>query len=102
MTREEAIIGAQKSLAELRALEAKKDKLLAEMERSLAIMQLWPDAFDRGAITSRWVGGPIKRDFRGTIYALRLRVTDGAGTVKEFPQVDVPPILWPTKEAGRL
>jgi hypothetical protein len=102
MTREEALAGARRTLSELRALEEKKSKLLAEMERSLAILQLWPDAFAHGAINSAWTGLPTKRDFRGTVYDLRLRVTDGAGTVKEFPQAEVPPILWPTPVAGRL
>lgn len=93
MTREEAIEGARRTLAELRALEAKKDKLLAEVERSLAIMQLWPDAFKQGAVKSAWVGvAPSyfrKQDDR------RLRITDGAGTVKEFPKAEVPTVLWP-------
>lgn len=102
MTRTDAIAGAQRTMVELRALEAQKDKLLAEMERGLAIMALWPEAFDKGACKSAWIGLPTGRDFQGTRYALRLRVTDGAGTVKEFPQAGVPPILWPTQEAGRL
>ncbi len=100
--KKEALEGAIRTLGELRALEAKKAKLLAEMERSLVILSLWPEAFAHGAAKSSWVGAVTRRDIRGTRYELRLRITDGAGTAKEFPQSEVPPLLWPMPEAGRL
>lgn len=92
------------SLANLKELRALQGKLVAELERSLAIQQLWPDAFAHGRCTSRWIGAPLDRNRRdGRIrYALRLRISDGAGNAREFPQADVPVILWPAPERGRL
>ena len=75
---------------------------LRELERSLAIRSLWPEAFQHGRCSSCWIGSPQGRDMRGMRYALRLRVTDGAGAVREFPQGDVSAVLWPMPDAGRL
>jgi hypothetical protein len=103
MTRKEALEGAIRTLGEMRALEAKKAKLLAEMERSLCLLSLWPEVFDHGAIKSTWISAPLgPRVFKRTVYKLTFRVTDGAGTVKEWPQAEVPALLWPMPEAGRL
>jgi hypothetical protein len=104
MTRAEALAGALSTLAELRALEAKKAKLMEEMERSLALMQLWPEAFEQGAVKTSWKSKMTGRDRRtgAMVYDLSLRITDGAGTVKEFPQSEVSAVLWPMPLAGRL
>lgn len=86
----------------IKALHVQRGALLSKLERSLQIQALWPDAFAHGRCTSAWIGQPTGRDISGMRYALRLRITDGAGTVREFPQADVPPSLWPTDKAGRL
>jgi hypothetical protein len=98
MTRKEALEGAIRTLGEMRALEAKKAKLLVELERSLCLLSLWPEVFAHGAIKATWRSAPLGN----RKYRLTYRVTDGAGTVKEWPQAEVPALLWPVPEAGRL
>ena len=90
------------SLQALKDLGRRRDALVGELERSLAIQSLWPEAFAHGGAVSCWIGSPQGRDRGGMRYALRLRVTDGAGTVREFPQSDVPAVLWPMPTEGRL
>jgi hypothetical protein len=79
-----------------------RDKLMSELDRSLSIQALWPEAFAHGKCASQWIGSPQGRDVHGIRYALRLHVTDGAGTVREFAQDTVPSVLWPCAERGRL
>jgi hypothetical protein len=90
------------TLQHVMELSRKRDALLRELERSIAIQTLWPEAFAHGAARSSWIGRPITRTLFDIRYALRLQVTDGAGTVREFPQDDVPAVLWPHAEKGRL
>jgi hypothetical protein len=89
-------------LARLKELGAQRDKLIGELDRSLSIQALWPEAFAHGKCTSQWIGSPQGRDVHGIHYALRLRVTDGDGTAREFAQDAVPAVLWPCAERGRL
>lgn len=86
----------------LKQLGARRDKLMGELERSLALQALWPEVFAAGSATSCRIGSPLGRATTGGIrYALRLRVS-GAGEVREFPQAEVPAVLWPHTEANRL
>jgi hypothetical protein len=90
-----------KALDELKALNKRRDALMAELDRSLAIRDIWPEAFTHGACSSSWVGRPTGRDIHGIRYDLRLAIIDGAGHEREFPQSDVPAVLWPAPETGR-
>lgn len=94
----------QKALGDIRELTGRRNAALSELERSFALQSLWPDVFAHGRAISCWIGAPLQRHWlRGYIvYALRMRVTNGAGEVREFLQDEVPKVLWPHTERGRL
>lgn len=72
-------------LARIDELEAGKARLMRKLKRSLAIQQLWPDAFAAGGVTSRLVSRMGK--------ATQLLVRNGAGEERSFKAEDVPAIL---------
>lgn len=110
MTQAEAVAGALASMSKLKELHRRQADLMAEFERGLAVKSLWGEAFDHGACRSGWIGAPLTREasrrlygrHNGVRYALRLRVTNGAGESREWPQAEVPTILWPCIEPGVL
>jgi hypothetical protein len=76
--------------AKLKALEAKREQLGASLDRSLALMTLWPDVFEHGRAASQWSGR--HQDPRSLV----LKVFNGEDPreCREFSGVDVPEILW--------
>lgn len=79
-------IDATRKLASLRARQA---ELTDQLARALKLKQLWPEVFDHGAAK---VGGSSNAH---DVHLGTIRVTDGAGTVREFPAMKVPFDLWP-------
>lgn len=74
-------------LASLHRLYARRDKLVAELDRSLALQKLWPECFAHGRVVAYAVGNPYS-DVRFVIKA-------GNGEKREFPLGIVPKLLWP-------
>lgn len=95
-------MNALEQIKNIREMNARRDALLRELERSLALRALWSDAFAFGKCTSNWIGTPISRTLAGIKYALRLKITNGIGNTREFPQDEVPAVLWPQSEKGKL
>lgn len=72
-------------IARIEELEAGKARLMRKLKRSLAIQQLWPDAFAQGGVTSRLVSCNGK--------ATQLLVRNGVGEERSFKADAVPSIL---------
>lgn len=73
---------------EIKKLEKKKDKLLEELERSVAIKMMWPEAFDRGSVRAR-----IEGNQHGHPSNTKFLITNGEGICREFPITEVPAVL---------
>lgn len=72
-------------LARIDELEAGKARLMRKLKRSIAIQQLWPDAFAQGGVTSRLVSCNGK--------ATQLLIRNAAGEERSFKAADVPALL---------
>jgi len=48
---------ARNKLAEIKALSAKRDELLTELDHALMIQEMIPTAFDHGSIRIKWLVG---------------------------------------------
>lgn len=109
--------GIVAQIGHLRTLQAQQAQALIDLERSLALEALWPNCFNgRGSVSSEWHGKPKYRvtrpdsnTTRGFVvigpnmyYDLRLRVTNARGVSRDFPQDEVPEILWPNPTKGVL
>jgi hypothetical protein len=75
----------KEQIAHLRALGDKRDTLLLELDRCLAIQALVPDAFAHGACKSYVLGAPAS--------GFRFIVERGDGSKVDFPVKEVPPEL---------
>jgi hypothetical protein len=73
-------------LAHLDNLNVQRDALYKDLNRSLAIQELWPDAFEHGACTSYVVGNPRSE--------MTFVLTLGNKETRKLPLQDVPVILW--------
>lgn len=67
--------------------------LQASLERSLAIQQLWPEAFDHGKCTAAWVGKQRVAYKLAENSNRALHITCGCGEVQVFEFDKVPKIL---------
>lgn len=73
----------QEMLKDLDALEAKRTDLYSKLKASLAIQELWPEAFSQGTVSTR-IQGSHSKGFRLYINNLRL------GEEKSFPLSEIP------------
>jgi hypothetical protein len=92
-------------LDEIKALQQRVRDDTHKLTVSLALDAMWPGVFDGAKpTTTSWRGRPSQLGSFGpvTIYEMVLRVTSGKGIVRDFPQADVPEILWPTPAYGRM
>jgi hypothetical protein len=48
---------ARKKLAEIKAMSAKRDELLTELDHALKIQEMIPTAFDNGSVRIKWLVG---------------------------------------------
>jgi hypothetical protein len=64
-----------------------RDALHHELKRSLALQDIWPDAFTHGRCTTQVTGNPR----RELTFTLKL----ANGERRSVPLEDVPVILWP-------
>lgn len=71
---------------QLQRLEEKRQELMKKLKESMAIRDLWPEAFKHGTTMSFLTGNLLK----GTI---KFRITAGDGTHKDFELKDVPTVL---------
>lgn len=69
----------------LRRLMAERDELSKKLDRSLEIVDLWPDAFKTGRVTS-WVSGSVSAGFN-------LTIKRADGETRSFPVQDVSSII---------
>lgn len=77
-------------LEHLKELQKRRAVLMDELERSLALRDLWPEVFAQGAARSVLI---TTSPGSGKIVAKSLKVTDGAGNSRTFPASEVPEIL---------
>ena len=94
-TRDEAV-------ARLAELHTRQGLLLEELNRSLALRDLWPEAFKVGKVSTHVVGN--NRHGKKTF---RLEITRSDGEVREFNLASVPVILrdgweWDEKNGSWL
>lgn len=75
------------ALLKLERLYEERDGLHQELKRSLALQEVWPDAFTHGRCTSQVTGNP-RRELTFT-----LKLANGERRSK--PLEEVPVILWP-------
>ena len=85
MGQREHSLAIQEKMAEIKKLRQQQDLLHIQLEHSLALQELWPEAFAHG---------PIKVRFEGGQTHFRMVIIDGNGTEKTFQLTDVPTILW--------
>jgi len=82
--------------AELRALHTKQADLLEELTRSIAIKELWPEAFETGAVTIRPVAKLIpglgNRDVLEAI-VITQKGKNGPDASRTFQRDELPPVL---------
>ena len=82
--------GALKRMSpELARKLEERDRLYKELDRSLALQELWPDVFMCGPVMPR-VDGSFHRGFKYTL-------TRDDGVSRTFKLLDVPHALWPKK-----
>jgi hypothetical protein len=89
-----------KTVEKLRELNEKRDKLFDKLTASLAIQQLWPEAFKLGRVHSNFqsIGG-LQRDIRGRVKIppkkrrFKFVVTRKDGETREFFYEDLPEVL---------
>lgn len=74
------------ALTRLATLNRQRDGLYQDLRRSLALQEIWPDAFEHGRCTSRVTGNPRSE--------LTFVLTLGNGEQREKPLQDIPVILW--------
>jgi len=72
---------------EIKSLCKERDALLRQLDESLAIQQLWLQAFDCGKCTSQLVGNLLEPD------TLVLRIRRSDGEIRDFSIWDVPKCL---------
>jgi hypothetical protein len=77
----------QEVLDNLKSLWKKRDELQGELQRSLAIQELWPEAFEHGRVFSHVEGNPGSGFF--------LTIKRGDGEERKFNIKEVPTILIP-------
>jgi hypothetical protein len=75
----------QEAFAKVRALMTKKDELIGRLERSLAIAEIWPEAFDHGAANGYIMGAPAT--------GFKFIVKAGDGEEREWELNEVPDCL---------
>lgn len=95
MDNNEAIDRAINKSQELQELLDRQRELYKQLDQALALQKLWPDVFEHGAASSRWVG-PHEEGFRfrnTPANAWRLQITNGLGETREFVREDVPSVL---------
>lgn len=78
---------AQELYKKLHDAGEERDDLMKQLAKSLAIQELWPNAFRNGNPKSRVRGNPRK--------SLRFNITFPDGTTDSMPLEDLPVILWP-------
>lgn len=102
------IFNATREMLELQriiALNERKTELLRELECSLAICKLWPEAFDGGQKVSTKFSGPwAGREFahrmngipnsEASRKTLRFRIVRQDGEEREFNCTDIPDVLY--------
>lgn len=76
-------------LADIDAKYAEAAQLRKQLDGSLAIKALWPEAFDHGTC-KLGARATVHEPHKGTI-----TITRGDGSKKEFAAMDVPFKLWP-------
>lgn len=74
------------AMERLEQLDLERDKLKAELRKSLALQAVWPDAFDHGPCGSQVVGNP--RD------QLTFNLKFLNGETRSVPLEEVPVTLW--------
>jgi hypothetical protein len=74
-------------MGELDKLYEERDALHHQLKRSLALQEIWPDAFVHGRCTTQVTGNPRRE--------LTFTLTLANGERHEKPLEDVPVILWP-------
>lgn len=87
-------------MLELSGLHEKQAAILEELPRSLAIQELWPEAFDNGRVRSRWrsinyttqQAAKLARLGKQQV-ASSFTVIDGAGNERVFEPHEVPAVL---------
>ena len=71
-------------------------ELTRELDRSIAIEQLWPEAFEHGRVRAYWVGkqqaGNLVR-LHGGHYGHEYHITDSKEECRMFAFNDVPNVL---------
>ena len=72
----------------IKELEAEKDKLFEELERSVAIKMMWPEAFRGGCVKARMEGSHHSHPRN-----MKFIITNGEGVIREFPITEVPAVL---------
>mgnify|MGYP003112615980 FL=1 len=78
-----------KSIEDMRKMFSERDRLIEELEASIAIQSVWPEAFDgEGSVKARWVTDENRKTF------LKFYRSDDASKTKTIPLEEVPdPIL---------
>ena len=71
---------ARKKLAEIKAMNAKRDELLEELDHALKIQEMVPTAFDHGPVSIKWSGTRY-----GERTVLRGGLIDGNGDEHPLP-----------------
>lgn len=110
---------AEQKLERIGALQDEARELRHKLSKSLAIQELWPEAFDHGRVRSQWVdrrpahqrshsGGQLNHTYRGMrrngtvgpiteprpkFWGHIFYVTNGEGEVREYRYEQVPAIL---------
>lgn len=72
-------------LAKIKALMTERDLMVGKLERSLAIAEIWPEAFDHGKANG-WIQGSPSQGFK-------YYVTNGKGETREWELDEVPEVL---------
>ena len=89
----EPIIERRKSLAEKAAMQS---RLMAELDRSMALIQLWPEVFAEGSVKTQWTSKFV--GYHETRWRYTIRRSDGKA--RKFSAQEVPRELWHKKMLG--
>ena len=89
-------------MADLEQMWARQGEEQRKLQKSIALMNLWPEVFQYGKIKVKWRRTPKSRSGSVITYKETCVITDGKGEKRSFPGDQVPDVIArPWKQGGK-
>ena len=80
-------------MADLEQMWARQGEEQRKLQKSIALMNLWPEVFQYGKIKVKWRSTPKSRSGSVITYKETCVITDGKGEKRSFPGDQVPNVI---------